>query len=417
MILQHSDIGFEKGKDGKEMAVAYSGLMFHEGKTVYVRFEKPRQLHYVVDHRRDFSDKFREIGLPTPEHALTDTYTRHKDIADMMLRDYGVRTPRTRTLIADKGENEDFLKRREWEAAGESRRIVFMDTEDDEIVFRILAEIREFLAELEVEEGVIKPNSGGGGYGVTFLDEDLFQISALSIMKMLGEGLNVALQERIITPKVVVDGVDHDWNLRVFVSLDENGEPVIGDMVVRIGESGDVINISQGSGQAILREVGEKLGWSEVEIRQMRERIETESIKAYWAITEGMREDGILGPEELPSDFMGIDIIIGEKDGEFLPYVMEVNNYFSGAIWVLDNHLKALADQGIAIGEERIGQSVRPWVDVMERKARNYKLGLREDSHRTRTGRDGDFKKRGRERHAKNTGQHRRDADMTGMDF
>ncbi|MCX5657105.1 MAG: hypothetical protein NTZ48_02595, partial [Candidatus Omnitrophica bacterium] len=67
---------------------------------------------------------------------------------------------------------------------------------------------------------------------------------------------------------------------------------------------------------------------------------------------------------KLQEDFMSTDIICSS---DLTPYIMELNDHYTGAMWNLDN-----------VGGE-IGRSSRDWVLTMIRRGLQYKQSLTDD--------------------------------------
>jgi len=282
----------------------------------------------------------------------------------------GVKVPRWRAILGAWGESDLLSSKRK-----SSGKVRVVQRNHIALGNQIYTELKDFLDQNGIDKGVAKPINGAAGYDVVFFDRFNLSRDAEKIWSMIHNGRDILLQERIEPPYVMQDGKALDWNLRVFVTGNEKGRLA---KVVRIDQEGKVVNISQSAQPWLLEKVVRELGLTLDEYRQMERAIDEESRKTFKAINKSMEEDGVKPETENATDFMGVDIIVRREGDQFIPYVIEANDFHSGALWDLDKVLKEAPAQGLLSPQEaaqRIGEASQGWLETMYRRALAYKNG------------------------------------------
>jgi hypothetical protein len=236
-----------------------------------------------------------------------------------------------------------------------------MNLKSTRSVRSVAERLRIFMENQEIEEVVIKPYNTNCGTGIEYFSRDQIAEAAAYIEKLTQKYGGVRYEERIYPPKIEVDGSLYDWNLRLFLSRDIEDNWVVSDIAVRYGEG--VVNISRGAKTMTWDDLIFYLGLSDSEASDLRERVEDISIRSAKVI-----ENAALNMDKETAsahqDFMSSDVICSH---DLTPYIIELNNHYSGAMWNLDD----------AGGE--MGRSSRDWVLTMIRRAAEYRESLNED--------------------------------------
>jgi hypothetical protein len=340
LILNEQDIQLDRSGDSSDVALT-RGLVFHQGRPVFVRFDPPVKLDYLVDYtRRMYRDRFKlRHNVPGPGTDVDSKYFDNKVRMHLILDAKGVRVPTSWPL-----------------------------TELDEDGLLNVADIQKPLDAFIQEVGpvVMKPIDLSGGRGIVFADAGHSHAAAAAAHQLLKAGDQALIQERIEPPYIPEGDQRHDWNLRLLLAYDATrGGPVVSDIVARVGQEGGPINLSLTAQPRLLEEVIEALGYPPSEYVIVRQKVEALALEAYRALQETMVEDGVISEGQPPTHFMGVDIMVARENDEWVPYIIELNSYASGGMYDLEQRLRVLSEQGIAISEDRFGQSVRDWVNTM----------------------------------------------------
>lgn len=366
----------------RQAAQVQCGLIFKDGHFQFVILKEPCTLHYVLGHDSK-NKKLRENGIPLAGHPLIDEYTDEKTVAWDILASAGVRVPRSMVILTKPYSYRGFKAR--WKKypriilggysdnavevdSGGRRGGILIKIQDRKRLADFLSSlIGWFMVSNEIEEVVIKPDGGSGGRGVHFFSEHTFRGELAYFFRGLLGGHNFIMQERLTPPLL---SPSRDWNLRVFVSKNEQGGIQVDDMVVRTSDLGKVVNISRGADVMTVEQLHADLlmtdkislwGWKE-----FLDEVKKTAVDSYVAIENAMRADGVLKNGEDPTDFMGVDVIVQQEGGRLVPYVMEVNGYESGGMWDLDS----IASAG------QIGRSSQGFVAAMILRAEKYRRGI-----------------------------------------
>lgn len=214
---------------------------------------------------------------------------------------------------------------------------------------------------------VIKPSGTSGGHKVAIFDLGLASLAMAAehiVNIQLELEMDVIIEDFVEPLPLTIKGQEVDWNLRVLITRDEKGNPMIDDMPVRIGEKNSAVNICNGANVLPFEVVMEHLKLSEDEKKEVMQKIQAlvlgsvhiiEKIQdEYFRINQirskynrfGFNRFGTkfelidAGPYQPQNDLYGIDIIITKgEDGKPTPVIIEVNGGNSGGIWKLDDAL------------------------------------------------------------------------------
>jgi hypothetical protein len=181
---------------------------------------------------------------------------------------------------------------------------------------------------------------------------------------------NVLLQERIESSPVIIHNQRQEWNVRVFVSKDDQGRPKVSDMVVRIGPYGSVINGTKGASWVTLESLSAYLGLDDSGLNRLKDDISKASKEMFAATQEAMAEDDLLKGSAVATDYMGVDIMVRNEGSSLVPYLIEANGFRSGGGWPLDQVL-------IKNGETaRFGQWAKDYIATMRNRGIAYRAWL-----------------------------------------
>lgn len=101
-----------------------------------------------------------------------------------------------------------------------------------------------------------------------------------------------------------------------------------------------------------------------------------------------MEDDRVKTPQENATDYMGVDVIVRREAGKFAAYVIEVNDFHSGAAWDLDQALREAPADLISSSEalSRLGEGSFSWIDTMYQRGLEYKHRVLKDQAMTAIG-------------------------------
>ncbi|MBF0571124.1 MAG: hypothetical protein HQL12_04565 [Candidatus Omnitrophica bacterium] len=350
-------------------------FMFKSGTPVVNKNPLDVPLDYVINLDARFDDLLGKSVVPEPGQPLEDNYIGLKDISMIELEKRGVTVPRWRAIIVSDRDYirkgifvQDMISRKRTS----SKNVIRLNSKDRDLEFQLEKELKSFLLENKITAGVAKPNDGQCGYGVVFFNRLDLHRKIDEIYEMVRNGINIIVQERVTPPFVKRDNDTLDWNVRVFVTGNEKGRLA---KVVRIDKEGKAINISQSAKPWLLEKVSQELNLTPKEYQDMEKAIDDESHKSFQAINQAMDDDKVKQKEQNAVDYMGVDVIVRHNAGKFSAYVIEVNDFHSGAAWDLD---KALRDAPVELvsseeASRRIGEASQGWLETIYRRALAYK--------------------------------------------
>jgi hypothetical protein len=195
---------------------------------------------------------------------------------------------------------------------------------------------------------------GGSGQGVTIIDQPQPAEVVETILKLLRGGNSVIVQHRILPPPIMIKGIPHDWNYRVFLTRDTHGDPEVVSILVRVDRWGDIVNLSTGAACWSFEELTSRLGLDEA---TEREKVSNVAIDGYLALA------GECGTQ-VTQDFASADIMRSQNGGH---YIIEMNGRTSAGFSELWKW------------HQQRGERVLPLTGLfeqMERRRRNYLSSL-----------------------------------------
>jgi tetratricopeptide (TPR) repeat protein/glutathione synthase/RimK-type ligase-like ATP-grasp enzyme len=376
-------LGTARLKDikGRAVLMAQPVFMFKEGHPVFNPTPVPVPVHYLVDFMKPANDNMLVIpNVPQPQVAASEAYIGAKDISMIEMEKAGVQVPRWRSIVADTGKiSSDRLAILLNYKRQISGKVVWVKSDSPGLDVDLKWELLNFLNQNHLEKVVIKPNDGSKGEGVFFFGRTDIEKYIGQIALMIHRGTSMLLQERIEPPYLNRQGTKYDWNVRVFVSGNENGRLA---KVVRVDKEGKAINISQGARPEILEKAARELGLSPTEYEQMEAAIDDAARKAFTGINRAMDQDSAKPAGRNATDYMGVDIILRREEGRFKAYVIELNSFRSGAAWDLNQALKQAAGDVITPQEaaRRIGEASTGWLETIYNRALAYKNSMAYDA-------------------------------------
>ena len=372
--------------DGREVFGANAAIVFKEDQPYWVPFETPLPIHYLMNAEDKFQERFRTHGIPTAMDPTKADYFNDKALTEAILLQQGIPTPASGVILRPRSGRVAALPQYRQSRFSWDRR------------FELETFLRDFMIDHQLSEVVLKPVDGSQGYGITFFnwldfDPAYQKLKELKLKRILAglRSRDMLIQGRVTPelmlhipepdpaqPDAAAEPLALDWNLRVLVSLDDQGQPVVSGIVVRAGYEETAVNISQGSMVMLLEEAAEKLKITQEELEALRQAITETARRTFEALQARARQDGVLKPGENVSDFLGLDLMVAREDGKLVPYVIEVNGSQSGGLWALDSLLAGKYENDESARREQQGAATRDWIRLAARRALIYKQSLRE---------------------------------------
>lgn len=312
--------------------------IYHNKEIVLAHFKEPIRCHYFLSNFTE--DKRMEpidLGLvasnciPSIHDVIQD-----KIIVKKILFNHGVCT-------APYLECDGFLE--------------LSDTEVEQY-------LHAFCSKENCDEFVVKPTNADGGNGVCFFTRKKTLKAAHYIKGLLLSQLNVIVEKRIFSLPFQLDGITQDWNIRVFVTRDQNNHFVVENMMVRADKTGKPVNISISAKAMLIDDVLNRAGVKEEDQRALHQTINQECIRATMHVINDLLKDH-LASKFVQQDWMGIDIIVSNENGKYIPYIIELNNEDSGGTWDYEKLLNN--------GNRKIQSSCPQYVDTIVRRASKQK--------------------------------------------
>jgi len=353
LMFQRKWLKFRKGS-----LFAKKGYIFRNGHIYFVDLkEHPLPLHYCANFNHIADKLIRKAKVPVPATFGASQIIQRKDLVSRLLKNNGINVPVSMTVGVFK-YSEKFNPGVENPFEATAYKSYMKMAPATGYIKNLLKEKASvFMSEHDLSEAVIKPVSGSCGMGVTFVNREN---TAYKIEHMRKITDNFIIEERITPPLLKYEGYDqqYDWNFRVFVSRDDNEAPKVSPPLVRIDKEGWPVNLSLGAARMNYDQLIEKLNLGADQASKLLKDIMDISLKAFTAVEEEVK--GKSGKNYISSDFMGIDVIINK---DFVPYILEVNDFCSGGMYDLDR----------VSPEEEKGLSSIDFIKTMERKALKYK--------------------------------------------
>jgi len=320
------------------------GIVYKDGKLYY--FDKKFKLKpaYICNFAARRNQNINKGKVPTAEIPFIDEYTENKELSNAVLNQAGIDVPASITWRSEL-ENH-FLDKLEKDGVLEYKRVAL------EGIFAfpdsvISCALDDFIQANDCDEIVVKPADGAGGQGIEFFNKANTSDAARKVVKLLKGNHNVIVEERIKSAPINLSKIFDmempkvDWNLRVFVSRDENGDLVVDDKVVRVDKDGKPVNISLTAKATLFERICGLLELSPEQADKLKKQIDSIAIRSCEAIDEAIRSRHKIKAGK-QQDRMGVDVIVSQdENGEFTPYMIEVNDHHAGGMWDLDNVLPA----------------------------------------------------------------------------
>lgn len=338
--------------DGKKLTVKRGGV-YKNGKIYWVKFDKPIQCDYVFSPMLvgDECIAIQEGNIPASGIPNMLDFSENKEISNGIVRQAGVRN--APSLCWQRKVRDGFLDKMEKEGLVQYQK----SREKSDI----LKEVQDFSENNQCAQVVVKPTDEQGGEHVKFFTKEESEKITEYILDLLQNRHSVLLEKRIHSVPLEIDGVKKDWNLRVFVSRDENNDLKVSDMEVRIDDDGKPVNISLSASVMTYENIVKYLKISPEASAQLHRDIEETVTKSFQAIDDAVRKRHKI-PNGAQQDWMGIDIIVQKEGDRYVPYVLEVNDHHAGGMWDLDNILP----------HEEQGRASRDLARVMIKRATTY---------------------------------------------
>jgi hypothetical protein len=356
--------------------VVYSGLVFQDGGLFFVEFPAGLRIDYLVNYNED-PLQGRSLTIPVTVQSWVRGYPFSKDLTSDVLRRAGLLVPRDMSLVLTRtlADGSEILLNQGHNPRMDARRVATSTVVALNLETLAIRPPRgllaAFLAEYGCEQGVIKPNRGGRGDGVHFFGVRNLVEKEAELSALLRRGCDVMIQERVVPPLITTGSSRLDWNLRVFVTRDRHGQPVVPDMIACIGEEGSVINTSLDATTLLLEEIAQLLAWDDTTLAQVRGEVSAVSAHAYRAMCEAIAADAASHAGPSAPDILGLDVIVRRRGTDWQVYVIEMDINPGGA-WELNHRLRTLSRTAPGRGDlskealdARIGGANHAWIRLI----------------------------------------------------
>ena len=318
------------------------GYMYTKEGLFFMEFDELLEIQYLINYLSPADGYL---------HNILDQIIDHYAIPNTNFERFGI-------LVNNKAVSLPLLR-----GAGINVPRGGLNFKSTKSIFSVMQRVETFILQQQIDEIVVKPFNTNCGTGIAYFKKEQIAQASEYIEKLTEEYGGVRYEERIYPPKIRVEGELHDWNLRVFLSRDAEDNWVVSDIAVRYGNG--VVNISKGAGTMTWDNLISLLGISNSEADDLRENVEKMSVRAARVI-EDEAVFNLIDEKttSIHEDFMSTDVICSQ---DLTPYIIELNNHSSGAMWNLDN-----------AGRE-MGRSSRDFILTMIRRATEYRESLNDD--------------------------------------
>ncbi len=337
----------DRYKDGRKRAWVEQAMVRGPEHYHQVKFSQPVPVDYGFDYYSD---------VPGPTSGWHQRLTVGKDLGHRILMHAGVGVPKAVWVCSPDPQHLDHFQKTLRTRYPLSE--IICAAEHDHLDLLVLE-----LWSMGFGRVAVKSDDSDNGTGVMI--GDLNDPAFVERMKnfvsiLLASGQSLLVQERIEPPYIVIGGVEHDWNLRVFITRDDDDQTIVAGISVRHSPKGGPVNLSLTAKTLTLEEVQTLLGLSAAEKAQMCATIQNTAIKQYHAVQaaiEGLVPAGTAGV----LDWNGIDVILRREQDLFVPYIIEINGCNSGAMW----------NSGNRVGD--MAHVTRPYARLMLRRGQAYR--------------------------------------------
>ncbi len=355
IVSPHAPVFIYENSEGVPSLTISEGLLYDQSNNlVLARFRKPLDVHYVWNLSGENARKFQEMGIPINASREAIELLKSKIRTQTILKDAGIRVPQFMPV-----------KREEYSSPAE--------------IAALTEKLQEFIEENQIEKFVVKPSEGGAGYGVTVYPahRDAIYAAAYEIYQKSQDG-DVIIENYIEPFQYKADGKEFDWNLRVFVGRDVNGDIKVNGYFVRAGKG--VVNISLGAEVKKWSDIAAFLDslflTGKVDAVKLKEEIERKAVAVYKSLDEHLKRNSdkgetLDGNQYGVTDSLAVDFLFADganRQGnddvdssleKVISYVGEVNEFYGGQYdWdklypdrkgeVVENHILRAAARGAA---------------------------------------------------------------------
>lgn len=383
LVLDASWLIQETYPDGRTKLLVTKGVAFDEkGQATVVEYETPRRVHYFANFFT-LSGNDRDDGVPLEKNLdvpQSNSYLLEHEVNDklatrLMMAARGVVVPATLALLMPAHSLFAQASRGDALPAGRVAAIAMPQGED------AARQLDAFLERTQVEEIVIKPSGlqFHSGRGVKFFRKEqradmLAHIRALTDDPMMPQDGAVLIDERIDSAPLYRGGRKMETTARVLAARTPwNGGATMG-MFARVGpwgkpttaEAADPRDNATVEPMERLFAEWKKAGLlDERGARELEAEMQRMGADALTAIIEQEKKSEHIDgePYQAQTDMIGLDVMIGRRNGKLVPVVIEVNDHDSGGQYNLDQ-----------ISPETSGTHSRAWVATMLQRARRDAL-------------------------------------------
>lgn len=314
------------------------GIVYKGGKLYLVPFTKGINPNYIAGADKQWSEEYQDI--PFIGSGITSNMSNDKDAF----------------LVANfDGENHSDLLipgnyRTEERRKGRINGGTIIDTPEDknDPELRMLPSIRYlFLANPDLKKCVLKPRRNtNGGFGVWILhrseimkcDDRAYEKLRQKVARYLPHVDSVSVEPFVEPYPISINGEVMDWNIRVYVTRDEQGNLTVEKgKVVRYGPKDTAINISNGGSATDLEKLRDQIP----EFNSLTEQVDRISIAQIGQLLElakkiannlsvKMQKNIEIGA----TDQFSVDIIITKDSrGNLVPVTIEFDSWNAGCLW------------------------------------------------------------------------------------
>lgn len=318
---------------------AIQGAVYRNNEIILARFLKPVPCHYFL------SDFTVDKRMDPIEHGV---------VASNCI-------PSIRDIIQDKIAMKKILFEHDISTAPYLDCEGFFELSDKEIAQRLHA----FCVAQNCTEFVVKPTNTDGGNGVCFFPLENARTAAHYIRALLMSDLKVIVEKRIFSLPFKLKNVTQDWNLRVFVTRGASNHFITDGMLVRTDDIGKPVNLSISAHAMLFDDVLTKAGVPLKAQKTLYKAIEKVCVRATMHVINDLLKTHP-AQHYLQQDWMGIDIIVSKEAGNYIPYIIELNNEDSGGTWEHDKLLNP--------GRNKSKSSCPAYVETIIRRAMLQKM-------------------------------------------
>ena len=339
-VIVHNPVQHGEPKiSGGKAVISHGLIMDEEEGLVLAGFSEPVVVHYVSSLCRPLTTaKFERLGIPSQGSEPVYTVTTCKNVATAAMRSQGnVRIPQ-----------EIFIKiKRKRET--------------------IRAALMQFIEEHSLERVIVKPQKGKKGHGIEFFNAGQIE-EAVDYIYGLNRRDGVVIQEVVACPTVTHQGGTYYWKLRIYMSRDSQGQPVVSGAFPRI-EQNPLVNASRDDNVFTAEAFVDLLPLDEQGRAKFLRELDEYSKLAYGALEDYAKQQSadyhremLSGASYAEVDFIGLDLMWDDKGFCFI----EANYHPAGIV----------PSSKVIVGPK--AGLLADFYATAERKGRQYKEALEE---------------------------------------